>query len=60
MDIDKRLCISVPEAAAMLGFSRNFGYQLAKQGKLPVIRFGKRLVIPRVALEKMLEKNVTE
>jgi len=58
--IDKRLCITVPEAAEMLGISRNFGYELVKRGELPVIRFGKRLLIPRVALEKMLEKGVTQ
>ena len=58
--IDKRLCLTVPEAAEMLGISRNFGYELVKRGELPVIRFGKRLLIPRVALEKMLEKGVTQ
>ena len=57
--IEKRLCITVPEAAAMLGLSRNFAYELVKQGQLPVIRFGKRLLIPRLALEKMLEKGVS-
>jgi excisionase family DNA binding protein len=56
--IEKRLCITVPEAAAMLGLSRNFAYELVKQGQLPVIRFGKRLLIPKVALEKMIEKGV--
>ena len=58
--LEKRLCITVPEAAAMLGLSRNFAYELVKQGQLPVIRFGKRLLIPRVALEKMLEKGFAE
>ncbi len=56
-DLEKRLCITVPEAAAMLAISRNFAYELVKQGQLPVIRFGKRLLIPRLALEKMLEKG---
>ena len=60
MAIDKRLCITVPEAAEMLGISRNFAYELVKQGQLPVIRFGKRLLIPRVALEKRLEEGVTQ
>ncbi len=55
--IDKRLCITVPEAAAMLGISRNFAYELVKQKQLPVVKFGKRLLIPRIALEKMLEKG---
>ncbi len=58
--IDKRLCITVPEAAEMLGLSRNFTYDLVKQKKLPVVKFGKRLLIPRAALEKMLEKGVPE
>ena len=55
-----RLCITVPEAAAMLGVSRNFGYELVRQGQLPVIRLGKRLLIPRAALEKMLERGVSK
>jgi excisionase family DNA binding protein len=58
MGIEKRSCITVPEAAEILGISRNFGYELVKRGELPVIRFGKRLLIPKVALDKMLEKVV--
>ena len=53
-----RLGVTVPEAAAMLGLSRNFTYQMVKQGKLPSVKLGKRLLIPRAALEKMLEKGV--
>ena len=52
----ERLCLTVPEAATMLGISRNFAYELVKQKQLPVIKFGKRLLIPRAALAKMLEK----
>ena len=57
MGIDKRLCITVPEAAEMLGISRNFAYELVKQGQLPVIRFGKRILISKIALEKMIGKG---
>jgi excisionase family DNA binding protein len=40
----------------MLGISRNHGYKLVREGLLPLIRLGeKRLLIPRAALEKMLE-----
>jgi excisionase family DNA binding protein len=53
-DLENRLCIKVTEAAKMLGISRNFAYELVKQHKLPVVKFGKRLLIPRAALEKML------
>ena len=52
----ERLCLTVPEAASMLGISRNFAYELVKRQGLPVIKFGKRLLIPRAALAKMLEK----
>jgi excisionase family DNA binding protein len=57
--IDKRLCLTVPEVAEMFGISRNFAYELVKQGQLPVIRFGKRLLIPKMALEKMLVEGLT-
>lgn len=53
--IVNRLCITVPEAAGMLGISRNFAYELVRQHKLPVIEFGKRKLIPRTQLEKLLE-----
>ncbi len=58
--IEKRLCITVPEAAAMLGLSKNFVYKLVNERQLPVIIFGKRKLIPRAALEKMLEKAEIE
>ena len=50
----------MPEAAEMLGISRNFAYELVKRHELPVRKFGKRLLIPRVALEKMLAKGEAE
>jgi len=56
-ETEKRLCVTVPEAAKMLGISRNFAYELVREHKLPVIQLGKRLLIPRVRLEKMLEQG---
>ena len=54
---EKKLTLSVEQAAVMLGISRNLGYKLARQGKLPgVISIGdKRLVVSRAAIEKLLE-----
>jgi excisionase family DNA binding protein len=52
---DESLTIKVGEAAKLLGISRPFAYQMAHEGKLPVIRFGKRMVVPKKAIEKMLE-----
>ena len=42
------------EAMAVLGISRTLAYRLIKDGKLPVIRLGKRVLIPVSALEKIL------
>jgi len=45
---------SVPEAAEILGIDRNSGYAAAKNGELPTIRIGKRLLVPKAALERLL------
>jgi len=51
---ENKLCYTVPEAAQMLGFSRNFGYELARTGQIPILRFGKRMLVPKAAFDKML------
>ena len=51
---EKKLCYTVPEAAQMLGFSRNFGYELARTGQIPILRFGTRMLVPKAAFDKML------
>jgi len=51
---ENRLCYTVPEAAELLGFSRNFGYELARTGQIPILRFGKRMLVPKAAFDKML------
>ena len=54
----ERLCISVPEAAKLLGVSRNTGYEMARLGQLPTIRCGqRRLLVPKAAFIKMLEEG---
>lgn len=58
LDETSRLCITVPEAASMMGICRNFAYELVREGKLPSIRLGKRILIPRIALEEMLKQGV--
>jgi len=45
---------SIPEAAALLGINRNTAYEAAARGELPVIKIGKRLLVPRARLEAML------
>ena len=50
------LTLTVEEAAHLLGISRGLAYEMARSGKLPVIRFGRRLLISRRALERMLDQ----
>jgi excisionase family DNA binding protein len=54
MSEDKRLTLTVPEAAERLGISRNAAYEAAQRGEIPSIRVGKRLLVPRAAFEKLL------
>lgn len=60
MGIDKRLCVVARETAEVLGISRNFAYELVKQGKLIVIKLRKRLLILRASSDRMLVESVTQ
>ena len=46
--------VSVPEAGARLGLSRGGAYEAARRGEIPTIKFGRKLVVPLVALNRML------
>jgi excisionase family DNA binding protein len=45
---------SVPEAGRRVGLGKNASYAAAQRGELPVLRFGRKLRVPRVALERLL------
>lgn len=45
---------TVEQAAKKLGISRSLAYQLAQENKLPVLRLGWRLVVPKVKLDAMV------
>ena len=55
MVTSEKLVLSVPEAGEVLGISRVQAYLMVKRGVIPVIKLGRRLVVPRPALMKMLE-----
>lgn len=54
MEDDRRLTVSVEEAGELLGISRAFAYELAARGELPCVRLGRRLLVPRKALDALL------
>jgi len=54
---NERLTLSVKEAGAMLGISKNLAYELVKRGEMPgAIKLGqKRIVISRIQLQAVLD-----
>ena len=52
--MDQDLILTVEEAAGMLRISRGLAYEMVRTGRLPSIRLGRRLLVPRSALERML------
>jgi excisionase family DNA binding protein len=50
----ERETLTVEEAGLVLGVSRGTAYAAVRQGQLPTIRLGRRLVVPRAALDAML------
>jgi excisionase family DNA binding protein len=53
-----RLVLTVDEAAYLLNISRGLAYELVARGELPAIRLGRRIVIPRVAMEELLGTSI--
>lgn len=54
---NEKLTLTVDETAKILGIGRNLCYDRVKTGEIPVIKIGRRLLVPRRALEKLLEQG---
>jgi excisionase family DNA binding protein len=54
MDGNERLTYNVVEASKILGLSKNATYQACLTGQLAHLKIGKRILIPKVTLAKML------
>ena len=54
--MEGKLTLSVEEAAKVLGIGRNLCYDRVKTGEIPAIKIGRRLLVPKAALEKLLEE----
>ncbi len=46
--------LTIPETAKILRIGRNSAYEAARRGQIPTIKIGKRLLVPREALERQL------
>jgi excisionase family DNA binding protein len=51
------LVLSVPQAAAILGISKDLAYDLTARGELPSLRFGRRVVVPTKPLLRLLNSE---
>lgn len=56
----EKLTITVEEAGQLLGISRALAYEMARTGKLPTLRFGRRLVVPRKAIDDLLQRPASQ
>jgi excisionase family DNA binding protein len=56
----ERATVTLTEAAAYLGIARSTAYQLASEDRFPVpiIRLGRRVVVSRAALERLVSGEV--
>ncbi len=52
---DQRLTWTVPEVARLLGISKDSAYEAAHRGELPVRLIGRRMLVPRAALLRLLD-----
>jgi excisionase family DNA binding protein len=55
MDNEKKLALSKDEVAGCLGVSRDSVDRAIRRGEIRVIRFGRRILIPRGELERVLQ-----
>ena len=51
---NEKLTMTVAEAARCLGIGRNSAYEAIAKGEIPVVKIGKRLLVPKAALEILL------
>ena len=47
--------LTVEEAAVLLRLSRGTAYEAVKRGDIPTLRIGRRLLVPRAALLRLLD-----
>jgi excisionase family DNA binding protein len=49
--------ITVTEASRILRISRNLAYEAVRSGQIPSVKIGRRILIPRAALEGLLQSS---
>lgn len=57
---EERLCVTVAEAAAMIGIGLSKAYEMAMAGTLPSIKLGRRRMVPLSRLREWVDKEAGE
>jgi excisionase family DNA binding protein len=50
--------VTVDDVAARLGIGRNQAYAAVQEGKIPSIKIGRRWLVPRAALDRLLSSGL--
>lgn len=55
---EDKMAFTVEELASILGISRSCAYKLIREPGFPVVNIGRRVLIPRKALEKWINDKI--
>lgn len=58
--LQEKLMLSVNELGKYLGIGRTLAYQLSRSEGFPVLKIGKRVLVPVEGLKDWVSKNVEE
>ena len=53
----ERATYTVEEAGRLLGIGRGQAYEAVRRGEIPSVRIGKRIIVPKDALARLLSGN---
>lgn len=56
---DQKLAYSIPEAASALSIGRSKLYELIAEGQIETFKIGKRTIVPKASLIKLLDSLAT-
>lgn len=56
--MNEKLTLSIEEAGKLLGVSRQTAYLLTHRADFPVLRIGRRVLIPRKQLEAWMDRQL--
>ncbi len=51
------ILLSVRQAARLLGVGTTFAWDLVRRGQIPSVRLGRRVLVPRAAIERLARSH---